>query len=244
MEDRIQKVMSAQGLCSRREAERLLEEGRVAVNGRRARLGQKMDPVKDVLHIDGQRVYLQKKVEKLYYVMYKPRGYVTTLKDEHADKTIVDLLGGIETRLYPVGRLDKDSEGLLILTNDGAFANLMTHPAREVTKTYRVSVVPAVKEEDLIALSTGVKLDDGFVTGPARVRVTGGTGTEKSTLEIVITEGHNRQIRRMCEALGLTVTRLKRTAEGPLKLESMKAGEVRKLTPQEVNALRRAATNG
>ena len=243
MEDRIQKVLSAQGLCSRREAERLIEEGRVAINGRRAKLGQKMDPAKDVLHVDGERIRLQKKVEKLYYVMYKPRGYVTTLRDEHADRTILDLLDGVDTRLYPVGRLDKESEGLLLLTNDGAFANALTHPSREVDKVYRVSVTPAVTEEQLIALSAGgLELDDGHVTAPARVRVSGTVGSEKSTMEIVLTEGHNREIRRMCEAVGLKVTRLKRTAEGPIRLGDLKAGEIRKLKPSEVQALRRAAT--
>ena len=242
MEERIQKVLSAQGLCSRREADKLIEDGRVAVNGRRAVLGQKMDPAKDVLHIDGQRVYLQKKVDKLYYVMYKPRGYVTTLKDEHAERTVADLVSHIDSRLYPVGRLDKDSEGLLLMTNDGAFTQMLTHPSGKVTKTYRVSVTPAPTEEHLIALSTGVRLDDGHFTAPARVRVTGGDGTERGTMEMVLTEGHNREIRRMCDAVGLTVTRLKRTSVGPLKLGTMKAGEIRELTRAEVIALRRSAT--
>ena len=242
MEERIQKVLSAQGLCSRREADRLIEEGRVAVNGHRAELGAKIDVRKDVLHIDGKRVYLEKNVEKYYYALNKPRGYVTTLKDEHAEKTVADLFTDVDARLYPVGRLDKDSEGLLIMTNDGEFTNLLTHPSGGITKTYRVSVTPAPEEEQLIALATGVKLDDGHVTLPAKVRVTGVTGTEKGTMEIVLSEGHNREIRRMCEAVGLSVTRLKRTAIGPLKLGSLKAGEYRKLAPGEIAALRRGAT--
>ena len=242
MEERIQKVLSAQGICSRREADRLIEEGRVAVNGRRAEPGTKIDVRKDVLHVDGKRVYLQKNVQKYYYALNKPRGFVTTLKDEHADKTVADLFDKVDARLYPVGRLDKDSEGLLIMTNDGDFTNLLTHPSGGITKTYRVSVSPAPVEEQLIALSTGVKLDDGHVTLPAKVRVTGSTSTEKATLEIVLSEGHNREIRRMCDAVGLSVTRLKRTAIGPLKLGSLKAGEYRKLAPGEISALRRNAT--
>ncbi len=244
MEERIQKVMSSQGICSRREADRLLEEGRVAVNGRRAHPGDKMDPAKDVLHVNGKRVYLQKKVSKLYYILYKPRGYVTTLRDEHADKTVADLMSDVETRLYPVGRLDKDSEGLLIMTNDGEFTNLLTHPSGKVTKNYRVSVEPYPSEEQLIELAAGVKLDDGFKTQPARVRVTGGDGTSKGTIELIITEGHNREVRRMCDAVGLTVTRLKRTAIGPLQLGKMKAGEYRQLKPSEIAGLRRNASAG
>jgi len=242
MEERIQKVLSAQGICSRREADRLIEEGRVAVNGRRAEPGTKIDVRKDVLHVDGKRVYLQKNVEKYYYALNKPRGFVTTLKDEHADKTVADLFDKVDARLYPIGRLDKDSEGLLIMTNDGEFTNLLTHPSGGITKTYRVSVSPAPTEVQLIALSTGVKLDDGHVTLPAKVRVTGSTGSEKATLEIVLSEGHNREIRRMCDAVGLSVTRLKRTAIGPLKLGSLKAGEYRKLASGEIAALRRNAT--
>jgi len=244
MEERIQKILSAQGLCSRREADRLLEEGRIAVNGRRAKPGSKMDPAKDVLHVDGKRVYLQKNVSKVYYMLNKPRGYVTTLRDSHADKTVADLVADIDVRLYPVGRLDKDSEGLLIMTNDGAFTNLLTHPSGKVTKNYRVSVEPYPNEEQLIALASGVKLDDGFETQPARVRVSGGDGSTKGTLEIIITEGHNREVRKMCDAVGLTVTRLKRTAIGPLSLGSLKAGEYRQLKPSEIAGLRRNASSG
>lgn len=242
MEERIQKVLSAQGICSRREADRLIEEGRVAVNGRRASPGTKIDVRTDVLHVDGKRVHLQKNVEKLYYMLNKPRGYVTTLRDTHADKTVADLLSDVGTRLYPVGRLDKESEGLLILTNDGAFTNLLTHPSGGITKTYRVSVTPAPAEEQLIEMSAGVLLDDGHKTLPARVRVTGTDGVEKGTLEIILSEGHNREIRRMCEAVGLKVTRLKRTAVGPLRLGKLKAGEYRRLTAGEISALRRNAS--
>ena len=242
MEERIQKVLSSQGICSRREADRLLEEGRIAVNGRRAKPGDKIDPTKDVLHVNGKRVYLQKKVSKLYYMLYKPRGYVTTLRDEHADKTVADLMSDVDTRLYPVGRLDKDSEGLLIMTNDGDFTNLLTHPSGKVAKNYRVSVEPYPSEEQLIQLAAGVRLDDGFKTQPARVRVTGGDGTSRGTMEIIITEGHNREVRRMCDAVGLNVTRLKRTAIGPLSLGKMKAGEYRQLKPSEIAGLRRNAS--
>ena len=233
--------MSAQGICSRREAERWIEQGRVTINGRKADLGSKMDPRTDVLHVDGQRVFLQKNVSKVYYAMYKPRGVVSTLKDSHADKTVADMVAHLEDRLYPIGRLDKESEGLLIMTNDGEFTQLLTHPSKEVSKTYRVSVQPAPDEEQLIALASGVELEDGFVTKEARVRVVK-VLEDRATIEMVLTEGHNREIRKMCDAVGLKVLRLKRIAIGPLKMVGMKAGDVRKLTSAEIAALRRSAS--
>lgn len=242
MDERIQKVMSEQGICSRRAAEVLIRAGRVRVNGHPVSLGDKIDVRKDCLSVDGERVFLQKKTEKVYYMLHKPRGYVTTMQDRHASKTVVDLLDGVETRVYPVGRLDKDSEGLLLLTNDGSFTNMIAHPSKEVSKLYRVTVRPAPAEEQLIDLSSGVTLDDGAFAKPASVRViTSEPG--RGVMEITLTEGKNREIRRMCEAVGLEVIRLKRLAIGPVRLGMLRVGEYRELKKEELNALRNAYAN-
>lgn len=237
MDKRIQKVLSEQGYCSRRAAEQLISEGRVKLNGHPAALGDKMDERKDVVSVDGKTVRFEKKKSNVYYLLYKPRGYVTTLSDSHAAKTIADLITDIEERVYPVGRLDKDSEGLLLLTNDGELTNKMTHPSKKVGKLYRVTVRTAPSEEQLIELSTGVVLDDGYRTEPATVRVVV-SEPERGVMEMVITEGKNRQIRRMCDAVGLEVIRLKRLAEGPLRLGMLKPGEYRELKKEEIIALR------
>ncbi len=238
MEERIQKVLSQQGFCSRRAAEEMIKKGRVKLNGHPVGLGDKMDPAKDVISVDGERVFLERKVEKLYYMLNKPRGYVTTLEDRHAKKTISELFEKIKTRMYPVGRLDKDSEGLILMTNDGEFANMIAHPSRGVSKSYRVSVRPTATEEQLSTLASGVELDDG-ITAPASVRVTG-EEPGRTVFEITLREGRNREVRRMCEAVGLEVTRLKRTSIGPLRLGQLASGEYRELTKQEVIALRGA----
>ncbi|MGN0984684.1 MAG: pseudouridine synthase, partial [Gemmiger sp.] len=170
-EDRIQKVLSDQGICSRRAAERLIAEGRVKVNGHPVTLGDKMDPTFDKVSIDGKNVRIVRKRQYLYLMLHKPRGYVTTTADKHADKTVMDLLGDVERRVYPVGRLDKDSEGLLLLTDDGAFAQLLTHPSGGVSKLYRVTVRPHATEEQIIRLSSGVVLDDGVKTQPCVIHV-------------------------------------------------------------------------
>ncbi len=239
MQERIQKVLSDQGYCSRRAAEDLIRAGRVRKNGHPVSLGDKADARKDVLTVDGQRVFLEKNTKKVYYMLHKPRGYVTTMSDRHAAKTVVDLMQGIDERVYPVGRLDKDSEGLLLLTNDGAFTNLLTHPSSGVAKLYRVTVRPAPGEEQLIALSTGVTLDGGERTAPARVRVVA-SEPQRGVMEMTLTEGKNREIRRMCEAVGLEVIRLKRVAFGPVRLGMLRAGDYRELKKEEIAALRGA----
>jgi len=239
MKKRIQKVLSEQGVCSRRAAEKLIEEGKIQVNGKTATLGDGVDPDRDSLTIDGSRVEMKRTVRHVYYLLNKPRGYVTTLKDEHAGRMITELLGDIGERVYPVGRLDKDSEGLLLLTNDGELANLIAHPSSKLTKVYRVSVKPSPTEEQLIALSEGVVLDDGYRTRPMKVRHLEDSG-ERGLLEFVLSEGHNRQIRRMCEAVGLTVSRLNRISIGPLRLQGLAAGKVRALTKEEIAAIRGA----
>lgn len=239
-EVRIQKVMADQGYCSRRAAEQIIEEGRVKVNGHPVRLGDKMDPNKDLLQIDGKTMRLQKKPEYIYLMLHKPRGYITTVSDDRGRKTVMDLLKDVPQRVFPIGRLDKDSEGLLLFTNDGAFANLLMHPSHGVSKLYRVTVNPRATEQQIIQLSSGVLLDDGTRTAPAVVNVVS-EEPGRSVLEMSIKEGKNREIRRMCAAVGLEVVRLKRNAEGSVKLGMLAPGEYRELKRAEVNALRAAA---
>lgn len=235
---RIQKALSDAGYCSRRKAEDLIARGKIKVNGHPAELGMKVDPARDLISVNGETLYIPRKKSFRYLMMNKPRGYVTTVSDDQNRRCVMDLLGEVEERVYPVGRLDMNSEGLLIFTNDGAFANDLMHPSRHVTKTYRVTVRPDVDDEQTLALSDGVVID-GRKTSPAVVRVlTKEPG--RVVLEIVIREGRNRQVRKMCEAVGLEVARLKRTAVGPLRLGMLKPGAVRDLTAEELKAIRNA----
>ncbi len=242
-EQRIQKVLSDQGVCSRRAAEQMIAEGRVKVNGHPVSVGDKMDPDFDKVSVDGRDIPILRKRQYIYLMLNKPRGYITTASDELGRKTVMDLLKDVPTRVYPVGRLDKDSEGLLLLTDDGEFANLMTHPSSEVGKLYRVTVRPRATEAQIVQMSSGVVLDDGDKTAPAVIHVTTDE-PGRTVLEMTIHEGKNRQIRRMCEAVGLEVIRLKRSAEGPVKLGMLQPGEYRELKKIEVSALRSAATKG
>ena len=242
-QERIQKVLAEQGLCSRRAAEQIIREGRVKVNGHPVTLGDKMDPHQDILSVDGQRIYIQRKREFYYYMLNKPRGFVTTTSDELGRKTVMDLMEGVPARVFPVGRLDRDSEGLLLLTNDGDFANLMMHPSHGVSKLYRVTVRPRATEEQVVALSQGVELDDGTRTQPAVINVVTDE-PERTVLEMTIREGKNREIRRMCEAVGLDVIRLRRNAMGAVNLGMLQPGEYRELTKSELNALRAAGIRG
>ncbi len=240
---RIQKVLAEQGVCSRRAAEQIIKEGRVKLNGHPVTIGDKMDTAKDLLTVDGKKIPIPRKTEKYYYMLNKPRGFITTTADERGRKTVMELMQDVPVRVYPVGRLDKDSEGLLLLTNDGEFANLMTHPSHGVSKLYRVTVRPHATEEQLIQLTDGVVLDDGSKTLPSIIKVVTDE-TERTVMEITIREGKNRQIRRMCEAVGLDVIRLRRSALGALKLGMLQPGEHRELTPAELAALRTAASRG
>lgn len=233
---RLQKYMAESGIASRRKSEELIAAGKVKVNGKVASIGDKVDLDKDKVEIAGQKV--QKEAELKYIMLNKPRGFITTMSDEMNRKCVAELISDIPVRVYPVGRLDKDSEGLLLLTNDGEFANNMTHPSRHVPKTYRVTVRPAINEDILNNLMTGIMID-GKMTLPADVRVLS-QEPNRVVLEIVICEGRNRQIRKMCEDQGLTVARLKRIAIGPVKLGMLKQGEWRELTPQELKSLRQA----
>lgn len=238
---RIHKALADHGVASRRGAEKLITEGRVTVNGHKATIGQDIDLDNDTIHIDGERIEFVRRQHKYYIMLYKPRGYVTTLSDELGRRCIKELVDQIPARIYPIGRLDKDSEGMLLLTNDGEFANFIMHPKHHISKTYRVTVRPDISEDQIVALSTGVTLDDGYQTAPAQVMVeTKEPG--RVVLRITIFEGKNRQIRRMCEGLGLEVARLRRVSVGPLKLGMLQPGEWRELTPVEVGAVRGAVT--
>ena len=240
MEKRLQKFMSEAGIMSRRAAEEEIERGNVTVNGVRAVLGQKIDDEVDIVEYRGKRIGTAAK-KNVYIMLNKPVGYVTTMNDEQGRACVAELVEDVGTRVYPIGRLDKESEGLLLFTNDGNFANQLTHPSHQVSKLYRVTVRPTVTEEQLIALANGVYLDDGTKTLPAIVRVV--TQEEnRSVLEISIKEGKNRQVRRMCAAVGLEVARLRRNAIGPVKLGMLAPGKYRELKPVEINALKAAAT--
>lgn len=235
---RLQKYIADAGVCSRRKAEEMIAQNRVKVNGRPAVIGQKVS-AKDIVTIDGERVARPKKREFVYLMMNKPRGYITTMSDERSRRCVADLLDdSLGARVFPIGRLDVNSEGLLLFTNDGDFANDLMHPSRHVSKTYRVTVHSKVTEDKLVALAEGVVID-GRKTAPAQVRVLTAE-PERTVLEIIIREGRNRQIRKMCEAVNLDVARLKRTAEGPLRLGMLKPGECRELTKEELRAIRTA----
>ena len=234
---RIQKMIADSGYCSRRKAEAYIIQGRVKLNGHPVKLGDKCG-YKDLLTIDGERVVLPRKRSFVYLMMNKPRGYVTTVSDELDRKCVMDLIEDVEERVYPVGRLDRNSEGLLLFTNDGEFANSIMHPSRHVSKTYRVTVRPDITDDQLVALSDGVVID-GKKTLPATV-VVKDKEPGRVVLLITIKEGRNRQIRKMCEAVGLEVARLRRISIGPLKLGMLKPGAVRELTPDELRAIRNA----
>ena len=230
--ERLQKIIAARGLCSRRQAEKWIEEGRVRVNGNTAHLGDTADVTEDVIEVDGKR--LPKAGKKLYLMLNKPRGYVTTLSDEKGRKNAAELVAGCGVRVYPVGRLDMDSEGLLLFTNDGEFANLMMHPKHEVDKVYRVWVTNFAPEK-LDALKEPIELD-GYKIKKPKVRPVRMEPT-RAILDVTIHEGRNRQVRRMCQAAGMEVARLKRIAEGGLRIGELKVGAWRYLEPRELEAL-------
>lgn len=232
MEQRLQKVLSAYGVASRRLAEQMILEGRVRVNGNTASLGDKVDGG-DVIEVDGR--VLRKEPERVYLMLHKPRGYVTTLHDEQGRKDVTQLLLGCPERVYPVGRLDLNSEGLLLLTNDGELANRLMHPSGQVEKVYLCWVtnyLPGAEE-----ILRGPMELDGHRLQPARVELRR-SGGGQALLEIGIREGRNRQIRRMCEQAGLHVTRLKRIAEGQLQLGDLPVGQWRYLSDGECRYLR------
>ena len=234
--ERLQKVLAHAGVGSRRAVEEMIADGRIKVNGKRAELGRRIDPQKDKVEVDGSVVPLR--ADLVYYLLNKPEGVVTTAGDPQGRPTVLDVVDS-EDRVWPVGRLDIGSEGAIILTNDGDLTLRLTHPRYHVPRTYMAQVQGAVGHKVLTKLARGVELEDGM-TSPARVglleRVPGG-----SLVEITITEGRNRQVRRMFEAVGHPVTRLVRRAIGPLELGRLKPGDYRRLSPTEVQSLYRSS---
>ena len=233
MRERLQKILSARGLASRRKAEQMIQDGAVTVNGVTAALGDSADPELDRICVNGQPLPTGQRF--VYILLNKPRGYVTTLSDEKGRPNAAQLVADCGTRVYPVGRLDMDSEGLLLFTNDGAFANALTHPKQEVEKIYEVWAVgyaPGGEEK----LSRPIVLD-GYRIRPPKVVLLSANG-EKAKFRVTIHEGRNRQIRRMCEAAGMRCTRLRRIQEGSLRLGNLPCGAWRYLTPEEVAELK------
>lgn len=233
MKERLQKILSSRGVASRRAAEEMIQAGRVRVNGAVAALGDSADPETDEILLDGKM--LPSRQENVYMILNKPRGYVTTLSDEKGRQNVAELVADCGTRVYPVGRLDMDSEGLLLLTNDGEFANLLMHPKHEVNKTYEVWV-KGYHEGATVLLGRSIELD-GYRIKKPKVKLIREDGSKAKYL-VTIHEGRNRQIRRMCEAAGMTVTRLRRISEGKLKLGDLPLGKWRYLTAQEVAQLK------
>lgn len=234
---RLQKFLADSGVCSRRAAEKLISDGRVTVGGKRAAIGDKVASDTTGVRVNGEQIFPRKK-DNVYLMLYKPRGYVTTSKDELGRRCVADLVKKERARLYPVGRLDRDSEGLLIMTNDGELANKLMHPKNHIPKTYRAIVKGKVSSDALGALSSGVHLPElDYTTAPADVDVHE-VKEDRTVLLITIYEGKNRQIRRMCEALGLEILRLKRERIGRLSIGTLNAGQYRRLQEKEINYLK------
>ncbi len=233
MKERLQKIISSSGLCSRRGAEKLISEGRVTVNGTVAVLGESADTETDSILVDGKA--LSTVSERTYIMLNKPRGFVTTLSDERGRRTVAELVADCGKRVYPIGRLDMDSEGLLLLTDDGEFANAMMHPRYEIKKTYE-TLVSGDAVAGLPVLRSALDID-GYIIRPADVEILG-REEEKTLLSVTIHEGRNRQVRKMCEKASLRVHRLKRVSEGPLHLGNLPLGKWRKLDENEMKKLR------
>ena len=234
---RLQKYIADAGLMSRRAAEEEIKRGNVSVNGHVAELGMKIDPKKDVVAYKSKRIYYEKR-EYTYIMMNKPRGYLSSTSDDRGRKCVTDLLSGVDARVYPVGRLDLISEGMLLLTDDGELKNRLTHPSHSLSKLYRVKVSGAVSEEQLDMLTSPMTID-GYEIKPVGVAL--GESDESGTvLKMTLVEGRNRQIRKMCEQAGLTVKRLSRVSIGSLKLNNLPVGKWRYLTAEEVDYLYKA----
>lgn len=239
--ERLQKVMAQAGIASRRKSEQLILEGKVKVNGEVVReLGIKVSG-QDQIEVEGVQI---EKEQPLYFLLYKPRGVISTANDEKGRKTVVDFFPEIPERIYPVGRLDYDTSGLIILTNDGDFSYLMTHPKYEIKKTYVAKVKGIPRREALKKLERGIELEDGK-TAPARIKeLSVDKRTNTAIIEITIHEGRNRQVRRMFDAIGHPVTSLKREIFGNLTTRGLNAGEARALTIHEIKQLRVLAETG
>ena len=232
MKERLQKILSGRGVCSRRQAEQMIQDGRITCNGVVCSLGEMADPETDVILVDGNPI--PSAGTNIYIMLHKPKGYVTTLSDEKGRKNAAMLVADCGQRVYPVGRLDMDSEGLLLFTNDGAFANRLMHPKHQVDKTYQVEV-KGFSRENLEALKKPIILD-GYRISPPKVQIVS-EQWEKAVVFITIHEGRNRQVRRMCARAGMQVKRLIRIAEGSLSLGELPSGKWRYLTEKEIGEL-------
>lgn len=243
MLERLQKVLAAAGLGSRRKCEEWIAAGRVAVNGKTVtRLGVKVDPERDRIEVDGRPVRIPPKNKKVYLMLHKPKGYLSSVSDPFGRKTVIDLVRDVEARVYPVGRLDADTEGLLLLTDDGDFAHLLTHPRYGVPKTYLATVRGVPHGSLLERLRRGIRLEDG-VTAPAQVEYEDvDLERDEAVIRVTIREGRKRQVRRMFEAIGHPVERLVRVAIGPVRLGTLPVGRYRPLSEKEVKLLRMAAS--
>ncbi|KUP07821.1 pseudouridine synthase [Bacillus coahuilensis m2-6] len=239
--ERLQKVIAHSGIASRRKSEELIVEGKVKVNGVIVKeLGTKVGP-NDTVEVEGIKV---EREEKVYFLLYKPRGVISAVRDDKDRKVVTDFFPHIQERIYPVGRLDYDTSGLLVMTNDGEFSNLLTHPKYEIDKTYIAKIKGIPTRQELTKLQRGIKLEDGM-TAPAKVKFISADRSKNTCIvELTIREGRNRQVRRMFEALGFPVMKLRRERFGTLTLKGLNAGEARELTPHEVKQLRTLAQTG
>jgi len=240
MEQRLQKIIAEMGLASRRKAEELILEGRVTVNGRIATIGMKADPLKDHIKVDGKLLFRPEK--KVYFILNKPRGVVTSMSDPEGRPTVHDFVRAIRQRVYPVGRLDYDSEGMLLLTNDGEFAHAVLHPSKKIPKTYLVKIKGNLEDENIEKLRNGIRLDR-TVTAPAKVKRLRKTESN-SWIEMVIYEGKKRQIRRMLERVGHSVIRLMRIKINGIEMGPLKPGACRQISAEEMRILKKELNIG
>ncbi|MFI8712902.1 pseudouridine synthase [Brevibacillus brevis] len=235
--ERLQKVLAHAGVASRRHCEELIAQGKVQVNGQVVReQGIKVDPLKDKIVVNGQQIKLEQHV---YLLLYKPTGVITSVTDPQGRRVVIDLLKGIQERVYPVGRLDYDTSGLLLLTNDGELANRLAHPSYEIDKVYRAWVKGIPSPEKVRKLATGIRLEDGMTSPGQSKLLKAESSSQRALVELTIHEGRNRQVRRMCEAIGHPVLTLERIRLGFLTLDGLKPGEFRELTHEEVESLKR-----
>lgn len=239
MEERVQKILARAGIASRRASEKLISAGRVRVNGKVISLGDKADPSKDIIEVDNRKVEFQQQFE--YYAIYKPRGILSSAKDKRGRKTVVDLVPA-QTRIFPVGRLDLESEGLIILTNDGELANILTHPSFEHEKEYRVLVARHPDQEQLKIWQRGVVLEDGYHTNPVKVWVERFHG-DGAWLRVIMTEGRKRQIRETAAQIGLPIVKLIRVRMATVTLGNLKPGNFRSLTEKEISDIKKTSKN-
>ena len=236
-EVRLQKFLAEAGVASRRKCEELIAQGKVEINGQIVTAQGTKVTGEETIKVDGREIRQEQK--KVYILLNKPVGYISTAKDEFSRKTVLDLVDTVKERVYPVGRLDYDTSGLLLLTNDGELANKLTHPKHEIPKVYRAMIQGEISEEDVNSLQSGITIEE-YKTAPAKVHVID-PGKKESIIEITIHEGKNRQIRKMFEVLGYIVLRLKRVAIGPLVIEGIDEGNWRYLRKKEIDSLRKAA---